>query len=151
MLSETKDASSAVPASGTARCSGKRAAGKCSHVASVHLQHVREYVIAVLRGEGSVSTGVQATLSRSLPASAYVALLPTIWALIKSEESQHLENEQSVWVAVLEHALRISSSSAAKRHTIEFLGRLLLVCVHFLASFVIFLRRVAGQHDSSIR
>ncbi|KAJ7630987.1 hypothetical protein FB45DRAFT_917132 [Roridomyces roridus] len=78
---------------------------------------VSNYVIQLLSGE-SLSTS---QLGRPLTPSAYAALLPTIWALINNH------SEDDVLQAVIDHATRVSSKSAAKQATVEFVGRLILV------------------------
>jgi pre-rRNA-processing protein IPI1 len=55
--------------------------------------------------------------------SSYLSLLPTIWAII----SQPGSNQQGVIHATLDHALKVSSKSACKTLTIEFVARLLLL------------------------
>lgn len=84
---------------------------------------VSEYVTQLLRGEvASVSQ-----LGRPLTSAAYVALLPTIWALISSPTtSQRMSTP--ILQAVVEHAVKVSSKSALKRPTIELVARLVLVC-----------------------
>ena len=83
--------------------------------------------MGVLRGEMSASSGLQPAISRSIGPSAYTALLPTIWALIDGEVLENSNPNEDVFTAVLEHATRASSTSAVKRHTVEFVGRILLV------------------------
>ncbi|KAF9242864.1 hypothetical protein BU15DRAFT_72514 [Melanogaster broomeanus] len=83
---------------------------------------VSSYVIRLLRGEGEL--GVQ--LPRPVSPTVYAALLPTIWALLNQVGA--LGDEPSmVLSATLDHALRTTTSSAAKRLTIEFVARLLLL------------------------
>lgn len=53
---------------------------------------------------------------------SYVALLPTIWALM-----QHDDNEGGVWETVIDHAIRTSSTSAVKKQSVEFIARVVLV------------------------
>ena len=110
-----------------ARSFSRSASTRATRLASTHLQRVREYVLGVLRGEVSVTSGLQPAISRSIGPSAYTALLPTIWALIDSEVSETSNPNEQVITAVLEHAMRASSTSAIKRHTVEFVGRILLV------------------------
>ena len=84
------------------------------------VDRVSDYVIGLLQGnQDAQSVGV-----RSMTPSAYSSLLPTIWALISDEGK---ERAQDVVDAVVEHSLKASSTSAVKRHTLDFLGRLVLV------------------------
>jgi pre-rRNA-processing protein IPI1 len=81
-------------------------------------RRVSDYVIQLLRGES-------ASVSRPLAPAAYVALLPTIWALLSTSQGM----ASPVLEAVVEHAVHVSSKSALKRWTVEFMARLVLVCV----------------------
>ena len=109
------------------RSTTRKPSERTDRIASAQLQRVRQYVVGVLRGEMSASSGLQPAISRSIGPSAYTALLPTIWALIDGEASEKSNPHEDVFTAVLEHATRASSTSAVKRHTVEFVGRILLV------------------------
>ena len=109
------------------RAKSKHVPGRSDRTVPVHIRRVQDYVVGLLRGESTVSSGVQPTLSRPISPTAYIALLPTIWALINSEGTDALDSEESILSAVIEHAIKVSSGSAIKRHTIEFVGRLILV------------------------
>ena len=61
-----------------------------------------------------------------LTASSYLSLLPTIWAIISKPGLNHQESDDIIH-ATLDHALKVSSKSACKPFTIEFVARLLLV------------------------
>lgn len=88
---------------------------------SLPIDRVSQYVAQLLEGESASSNG----LSRPISLPAYTALLPTIWSLLNSSGHQELANE--VLVNTVDHAIRISSSSAVKKATVEFIGRLILV------------------------
>ena len=81
---------------------------------------VSEYVTQLLRGEAPSAS----ELGRPLAPAAYVALLPTIWALISSSATM----STPILQAVVDHAVKVSSKSAVKRPTIEFVARLVIVC-----------------------
>jgi pre-rRNA-processing protein IPI1 len=83
---------------------------------------VSSYVIRLLRGEGEL--GVQ--LPRPVSPMVYTALLPTIWALLNQVAGPG-DGPSSVLSATLDHALRTTTNSAAKRLTVEFVARLLLL------------------------
>ncbi|KAJ7783892.1 hypothetical protein DFH07DRAFT_874241 [Mycena maculata] len=83
----------------------------------VQTERVSDYVIQLLNGESL----------RSLTAPAYVALLPTIWALMNSA-SPHLHDvSNAVLHATIGHASRVSSKSTLKQVTIEFIARVVLL------------------------
>lgn len=86
----------------------------------VRALRVSEYVTQLLRGEVVYAS----QLGRPLAPAAYVALLPTIWALLSSPTASRAPTLQ----AIVEHAVKVSSKSALKRPTIEFVARLVLVC-----------------------
>lgn len=76
----------------------------------------------LLRGE--TSTG--SALARPVAPAAYSALLPTIWSLLSSEGGGSAD-AGAVLRVVVEHAMKAGSTSLAKRCTIDFLGRFVLV------------------------
>lgn len=90
-------------------------------------ESIRIYVVRLLKGEGELG----AQLPRPITPIAYIALLPSIWALLNQLDGpkDHLDEvvSSSVLSAVLDHAIRTPSSSAVKHVTIEFLARLLLL------------------------
>ncbi|KAF5313058.1 hypothetical protein D9619_003241 [Psilocybe cf. subviscida] len=92
----------------------------------IQTRQVMEYITRRLRGEPGSSAQIGAPIS----ATAYRALLPTVWALINSSDgasSEDLQGSSSVINAVLDHAMQVSSKSACKRPTIEFVGSLALL------------------------
>ncbi|KAI0673507.1 hypothetical protein C8Q78DRAFT_968534 [Trametes maxima] len=93
---------------------------------SRRVERVSEYIVQLIRGE-TPSSGVQPPLSRPITPQAYVSLLPTIWSLINVETSEAPEAASSLFSAVIAHATKTSSTSAVKRHTIDFVGRLVLL------------------------
>jgi pre-rRNA-processing protein IPI1 len=89
----------------------------------IQIDRVAQYVIARLRGEAnSTQTGTMLT------ASSYLLLLPTIWAII-NKPGLNLQEADGIIHATLDHALKVSSKSACKPLTIEFVGRLLFVSI----------------------
>ncbi|TBU34542.1 hypothetical protein BD311DRAFT_746356 [Dichomitus squalens] len=90
------------------------------------IERVSVYITQLLRGQASTSSS-QITLPRPITPQAYIALLPTIWSLVNSRHSDIAEPTDSVFSVVAEHAIKASSTSAVKRHTIDFIGRLLLL------------------------
>ena len=131
LLMLSSDAHDALPAH-TAQSlhpMSKRAAAKSAHILPIHLRRVREYVTAALRGEASVTSNIPSALARSITPSVYATLLPTIWALICNDTSEHSDSEDVVLTAVVDHSIKLSSNSAVKRYTIDFIGRIILVSV----------------------
>lgn len=107
--------------------SGKRTSASDA-LNSLHVDRVREYALSVLRGEFSVTDGAQPAIFRSISYSAYIALLPTIWALLSSNGRGQPGMHEELLNALVDHSMKVSSNSAPKRHTIAFLGRIALVC-----------------------
>jgi hypothetical protein len=94
--------------------------------ASSQIAHVSAHIVRLLRGEPP--TG--GALGRPLSAQAYAALLPSIWALLAGgARTGHATGAGELLSAVLEHAVRGSSTSATKRLSVEFVGRLVLVSI----------------------
>lgn len=79
---------------------------------------VRSYISQLLRGEATRHGQIGAPLS----ASAYIALLPTVWVLSSSSSTG-----DDVFASLVEHAVRTSSKSAAKRPAVELIAQLVLV------------------------
>ncbi|KAG1783868.1 hypothetical protein EV702DRAFT_1055985 [Suillus placidus] len=117
-------------------------------LASSHVKHegkltlqaglVRTYVTRLLLGEDN--SGAQ--ISRPLIPTMYIALLPTIWALLNQTKESHTRSQgeaptDTVLSAMLDHAIRTTSNSAVKALTVEFVARILLLetetdyCGHF--------------------
>lgn len=92
---------------------------------SVQTQRVGEYIIQLLGGEAVSSS----QLGRPLTPTAYISLLPTIWALINTVNIDGHQLSGSVLQATLDHAVKASSKSALKRPTIEFVARVILVSI----------------------
>jgi pre-rRNA-processing protein IPI1 len=89
---------------------------------STQIVHVAAHIVNLLHGEPTNSAGA---LGRPLSSQAYTALLPTIWALLASRTKANAGD--ALLRAVLEHAIRGSATSATKRASVEFVGRLALV------------------------
>ncbi|KAK7058896.1 rRNA processing protein [Paramarasmius palmivorus] len=84
------------------------------------MTRVRDYVLQVLGGTQTNTT--------SLTSTAYASLLPTIWSFINVA---HTNNEKTtVFQMTLEHATRLTSKSAMKRCSSDFIARLILVRPH---------------------
>jgi pre-rRNA-processing protein IPI1 len=90
---------------------------------SIQTQHISEYVVQLLRGESVAAS----QLGKSLTTIGYLALLPTIWALLNNTMAHHHNMTSGVLKATVDHALKTSSKSALKRVTIEFVAQLVLV------------------------
>jgi len=88
---------------------------------STQTERVCCYVVDALRGE---RTGSNSSLSQPISAAAYSSILPTIWALLNNARPEYVDD---VLRAVIEHAIKVSSTSTIKRYTIDFVGRLLLL------------------------
>lgn len=101
-----------------------KAAQKSNSVTSLPLDRVSEYVSRLLAGEVNAADG----LARPLTLAAYSALLPTLWSLVNNVggSSGGSMGEEMVRI-VVDHAMRIGSTGASKRATVEFVGRLMLV------------------------
>lgn len=82
------------------------------------------YVSHLLGGKANATDG----LSRPLTVAAYYALLPTLWSLVSNVggSSGGGVGEETVRV-IVDNAMRIGSTGASKRATVEFVGRLMLV------------------------
>ncbi|KII93209.1 hypothetical protein PLICRDRAFT_101004 [Plicaturopsis crispa FD-325 SS-3] len=97
-------------------------ASKADAALALQTERVSEYVVQLLRGEAS-----SGQLPRPLTPAAYTALLPTIWSLLNNPTSNNRSLSHSVLQATVDHATRVSSSSALKKPTIEFVSRLALL------------------------
>ncbi|KAJ7169975.1 hypothetical protein C8R46DRAFT_219616 [Mycena filopes] len=89
----------------------------------VQTERVGDHVVQLLRGHSLSTT----QLGRPLTSAAYTALLPTIWSLINNANPNLLDVSNEVLQATIEHASKVSSKSALKQTTIEFLARLVLL------------------------
>lgn len=88
------------------------------------VQRVSEYTVRLLRGEAPDRPDAQSLGPKAITPATYMSLLPTIWALLNAVEAEFADN---VLQACVEHGTRASSTSAVKRHTVDLIGRLLLV------------------------
>jgi len=91
---------------------------------SIQIERVAQYIIRRLRGEAN-STQIGSVLT----ASPYLSLLPTIWAIV-NKPGLNQQEADGIIHAILDHALKVSSKSACKPLTIEFVARLLLVSIY---------------------
>lgn len=90
----------------------------------IQISQVKDYVARLLSGV-SISSH---TVARPMTAPDYVALLPTVWMLLNNNIEHHDVNEGAGTLgALLDHGLQVSSASATKRPTVDFLVRLILV------------------------
>ncbi|KAN0123950.1 hypothetical protein V8E52_002440 [Russula decolorans] len=90
----------------------------------IQISQVKDYVARLLSGV-SISSH---TVARSVTAQDYVALLPTVWMLLNSNLEHHDVNGGAGTLgALLDHGLQVSSAAAAKRPTVDFLARLILL------------------------
>ncbi|KAH9847335.1 hypothetical protein C2E23DRAFT_741971 [Lenzites betulinus] len=111
----------------TTRTNRASSSAESASVASARqIERVSEYIVRLLRGETS-SAGAQQSIPRPITSQAYVSLLPTIWSLLNSATADAADSTSTLFSAVMEHAVKTSSASAVKRHTIDFVGRLILL------------------------
>ncbi|PPQ64424.1 hypothetical protein CVT26_002131 [Gymnopilus dilepis] len=101
----------------------RRATRNRPNTTPLHAEQVTRYIARRLRGEAASS----AQMGVAISPAAYNALLPTVWALISSRGGTSAAEVDAVFHATLDHAVRVSSKSACKRPTIEFVGRLLML------------------------
>ncbi|KAJ3559764.1 hypothetical protein NM688_g137 [Phlebia brevispora] len=106
---------------------GKRPSVPTEGIKPFYADRVRRYVLSALRGGASVISHVQPSLARSISPSAYSALLPTIWALVIYVDAEHGESHGELLNALVDHSMSLSSNSTVKRHTVDFLGRLIIL------------------------
>jgi pre-rRNA-processing protein IPI1 len=84
---------------------------------------VCDYIVGLLGGNESENH-----LARPLSPAAYNLLLPAIWSLINLPRRQESTfSDVNVWQTTLKHASSLSSKSALKRSTIDFVARIILV------------------------
>ncbi|EIW64399.1 uncharacterized protein TRAVEDRAFT_68214 [Trametes versicolor FP-101664 SS1] len=102
------------------------AASSASAVGARQIERVSKYIVQLLHGEAP-SSSAQSSIPRPIVAQAYVSLLPTIWSLINNATLELASASATLFSAVVEHATRASSASATKRHTVDFIGRLVLL------------------------
>lgn len=104
--------------------SKEKSVQKSTPLVSLPLDRVSGYIYRLLAGGVDVMDG----LSRPLTATAYSALLPTLWSLVSKIGgcSGGDVGEETVKVTV-DHAMRIGSMNGSKRATVEFVGRLMLL------------------------
>ncbi|KAI0375373.1 hypothetical protein BV20DRAFT_265919 [Pilatotrama ljubarskyi] len=95
-------------------------------VSARQIERVSEYIVQLLRGEIPAS-GVPSSIPRSIAPQAYVSLLPTVWSLLNGRQSEVADASTTLFSAAVEHATKASSASAVKKHTIDFIGRLVLL------------------------
>jgi hypothetical protein len=98
------------------------------------VSQVQSYVARLLRG-ASISSY---TVARRITAQDYMAVVPTIWMLLNSNLAHGVDEDVDTLSALLDHALQVSSTATAKRATVNFLVRLILVgCSDPLSTFYI--------------
>ena len=94
-----------------------------SRKVSIQIDRVAQYIIKRLRGEANFTQ-----IGTMLTASSYLSLLPTIWGII-NKPGLNQQEANGIIHATLDHAFNVSSKSACKILTIEFVARLLLVSI----------------------
>ncbi|KAI9446545.1 hypothetical protein H4582DRAFT_2108197 [Lactarius indigo] len=68
------------------------------------------------------------TVGRQITAQEYMALLPTLWMLLNSNlDYCGIDEDIDILCILLDHARQVSSTAAAKRPTVDFVVRLLLL------------------------
>lgn len=88
------------------------------------ISRVKAFVACLLRGN-SMSPN---TVGRQITAHEYIALLPTLWMLLNSDlDCADADEDIDMICVLLDHARQVSSAAAAKRPTVDFLVRLILV------------------------
>lgn len=88
------------------------------------ISRVKDFVACLLRGN-SMSPN---TVERQITAQEYIALLPTLWMLLNSDlDCAGVDEDIDIICVLLDHARQVSSAAAAKRPTVDFLVRLILV------------------------
>ena len=90
---------------------------------STQTLRVGDYILQLLRGEGVTPS----QLGKPLTRDAYIALLPSIWALLNSTREDLHEMSVAVLHSIIDLSIRTSCKSALKTLTIEFIARLVLV------------------------
>lgn len=90
----------------------------------IQAQRVSGYVIELLRGEPAAESS---QLGQLLSFDAYSALLPTIWLLVNHGSLTDSSISGDIFQATLNHAIKVSSRSAVKNSTVEFVARTVLV------------------------
>ena len=88
------------------------------------ISQVKEFVACLLRGVFMSPN----TVGRNITAQEYRALLPTLWILLNSNlDCGGVGEDIDILCVLLDHARKVSSTAAAKRPTVDFLVRLILV------------------------
>ncbi|GAA6007619.1 hypothetical protein JCM10207_006411 [Rhodosporidiobolus poonsookiae] len=102
---------------------GEREREKRERVEEVVGGRVMEWVVAALKGELTTPTH---PLGLPLPASAYAALEPTLWALLNQPDAARAKE---VWDAVLVHSSKSAGAGGAetRRRAWEFAARAVLI------------------------
>jgi pre-rRNA-processing protein IPI1 len=90
----------------------------------MQILQVKDYIACLLSGIPVSSHMVV----RHITAQDYMALLPTLWMFLNST-MEHSSGDEGADIlnALLDHGLRVSSTAAVKRRTVDFLVRLILV------------------------
>lgn len=88
------------------------------------ISQVKDFVTCLLRGV-SMSPN---TVGRQITAQEYMAMLPTLWVLLNSNlDCDGVDEDVDILCVLLDHARHVSSTAAAKRPTVDFLVRLILL------------------------
>ena len=111
-------------------------AGSLSIVQARQVERVSAYITQLLQGRAA-SGIIQSSIPRPVTPQAYIALLPTIWCLLNGQKPELSVSSDAIFAIVLEHATRVSSTSAVKRHAVDFVGRLIMVRVRVFSTRII--------------
>ncbi|KAH9063528.1 hypothetical protein EDB87DRAFT_1673571 [Lactarius vividus] len=87
------------------------------------ISQVKDFVACLLRG---VSRSPN-TVGRQITAQEYMALLPTLWMLLNSNLDCGADEDIDILCVLLDHARQVSSTAIAKRPTLDFVVRLILL------------------------
>ncbi|KAK7463660.1 rRNA processing protein [Stygiomarasmius scandens] len=86
-------------------------------------ERVCDYIVKLLGGNEP-----EHHLTRPLSSASYNLLLPAIWSLMNlSHQRKVTETSVNVWQATLKHSSTLSSKSALKRSTSDFVARIVLL------------------------
>jgi hypothetical protein len=91
---------------------------------SAQSKQVSMYVVHLLKGGAGDSQ-----LARPLTPTAYLSMLPTIWSFLNAPPTRECDDSVNILQVIVEHAMTLSSHSALKKPTTEFLAHVVLVRV----------------------
>lgn len=91
---------------------------------SRQIERIAAYTVELLQG---LIPAPSQSIPRPITPQAYIALLPTVWSLVNNRGSEASDSSASMLSVVVDHAIKALSTSSVKRHTVDFIGRLVLV------------------------